>query len=79
MNIEDMLKNINPQKLDETIKKMQGMFPADQMAQAEKVLKSGVSANTDELKKGLNNPEFAKKLANNPEVLKKLNDMLNKH
>lgn len=76
MNIDEMLKNLNPQKLDETIKKMRGMFPPEQMAQAEKVLKSGNKINADELKKELSKDEIAKQLADNPEIMKKLNGLL---
>ncbi len=88
MNLEEMLRNINPQMLSGAIKQMGTMLSPEQMEQVQKVI-SGTNQGElsqklshlgpEDLKKELaSNPALAKELANNPEVMKKLNQLFGK-
>ena len=88
MNIEDMLKNMNPQMLSNAMQQMGNILTPQQMNEISKAIK-----NTDkgELNKKLNNlstadlqrelqknPMLAKQLANNPQVMQKINEVFKK-
>ena len=88
MNIEDMLKNMNPQMLSNAMQQMGNILTPQQMNEISRAIK-----NTDkgELNKKLNNlstadlqrelqknPMLAKQLANNPQVMQKINDIFKK-
>lgn len=85
MNLEDMMKNLNPQMLSMALKQMGSMISPQQMEEVKKVIqgtnKGELSQKLnhlgpEELKRELaNNPMLAKELANNPEVMKKLNQI----
>lgn len=85
MNLEDMLKNLNPQMLSGTLRQMGNMISPQQMEEVQRIIKG---ADKGELNQKLNhlgpedlkrelasNPMLAKELANNPEVMKKLNQI----
>ncbi len=88
MNLEDILKNMNPQMLSAALGKMSNVLSADQMKQVENAIKSADkgslnqklnSLNASDLQKELqNNPALAKALASNPELVSKLNNIFKK-
>lgn len=88
MNIEDILKNMNPQMFSTALGKMSNVLSAEQMKQVENAIKSADkgtlsqklnSLNASDLQKELqNNPALAKALASNPELISKLNNIFNK-
>lgn len=88
MNIEDMLKNMNPQMLSNAMQQMGNILTPQQMNDISRAIQ-----NTDkgELNKKLNNlstsdlqrelqknPMLAKQLANNPQLMKKINEVFKK-
>ena len=88
MNIEDMLKNMNPQMLSNAMQQMGNILTPQQINEISRAIK-----NTDkgELNKKLNNlstadlqrelqknPMLAKQLANNPQVMQKINEVFKK-
>lgn len=88
MNIEDMIKNMNPQMLSNALSKMNSILSPEQMAQVEKAIKT---TDKGELNKRLNslstadlqrelksNPALAKQMANNPELMRKINSIFKK-
>lgn len=88
MNIEDMIKNMNPQMLSNALNKMNSILSPEQIAQVEKAIKS---TDKGELNKKLNNlstvdlqkelksnPSLAKQMANNPELMNKINSIFKK-
>ena len=85
-NIEDMLKNINPQMLSGALSRMEMFLSPEQMNQVRNVIqatdkgelnKKLNSLNSADLMKELkNNPNLAKQLANNPEIMNKINQLL---
>ena len=88
MNIEDMIKNMNPQMLSNALNKMNSILSPEQIAQVEKAIKS---TDKGELNKKLNNlstadlqkelksnPALAKQMANNPELMNKINSIFKK-
>ena len=88
MNIEDMIKNMNPQMLSNALNKMNSILSPEQIAQVEKAIKSTDkgelnkklnSLNTADLQKELkSNPALAKQMANNPELMNKINSIFKK-
>ena len=88
MNLEDILKNMNPQMLSSALGKMSNVLSADQMKQVENAIKSADKGslnqklnnlNASDLQKELqNNPALAKALASNPELVNKLNNIFKK-
>lgn len=85
MNIEDMLKNMNPQMLSNAMQQMGNILTPQQMKQVQQAIQS---TDKGELNKKLNNlstadlqnelrknPMLAKQLANNPEVMQKINNV----
>lgn len=88
MNLEDILKNMNPQMLSSALGKMSNVLSADQMKQVENAIKSADKGslnqklnnlNASDLQKELqNNPALAKALASNPELVSKLNNIFKK-
>ena len=88
MNLEDMIKNMNPQMLSNALNKMNSILSPEQIAQVEKAIKS---TDKGELNKKLNNlstadlqkelksnPALAKQMANNPELMNKINSIFKK-
>ena len=85
-NIEDMLKNINPQMLSGALSRMEMFLSPDQMNQVRNVIQTTDkgelnqklnSLNSADLMKELkNNPNLAKQLASNPEIMNKINQLL---
>lgn len=88
MNIEDMIKNMNPQNLQSAIAKMGKMLTPEQLKQVQQTIQQ---TNKGELNRKLNhlsqadfmrelqqNPQLAKQLANNPEVMQKINQIFKK-
>ncbi len=88
MNIEDMIKNMNPQMLSNALNKMNSILSPEQIAQVEKAIKTTDkgelnkklnSLNTADLQKELkSNPALAKQMANNPELMNKINSIFKK-
>lgn len=88
MNLEDMIKNLNPQMLSQAMKQMGNMLTPEQMTQLQQMVvgseKGELSQKLnhlgpEDLKRELvNNPMLAKELAKNPEVMKKLNQFFGK-
>lgn len=88
MNLEDMIKNMNPQMLSNALSQMSNMLSPEQLHQVEKAIKStdkGTlnqklnSLSTSDLQRELQrNPNLAKQLANNPELMQKINSVFKK-
>ena len=88
MNIEDMIKNMNPQMLSNALNKMNSILSPEQIAQVEKAIKTTDkgelnkklnSLNTADLQKELkSNPALAKQMASNPELMNKINSIFKK-
>ena len=88
MNLEDMIKNMNPQMLSNALSQMGNMLSPEQLKQVEKAIKStdkGTlnqklnSLSTADLQRELQrNPNLAKQLANNPELMQKKNGVFKK-
>ena len=83
MQIEDLLKNINPQNLKQALGQMQHMLSPEQMKQVEATIKQGNlgqklnGLHLADLKQELqNNPALANQLKQNPEVMQKINQVL---
>lgn len=86
MNLEDMIKNMNPQMLSNALQQMSSVLSPQQMKQVEQVIKSTDKGALNQklnhlsdadLKRELQgNPALAKQLAGNPELMKKLNQVL---
>lgn len=85
MKIEDMIKNMNPQNLQNAMRQMEKMLTPEQMKQVQQTIQQ---TNKGELNRKLNhlsqadlqkelkqNPALAKQLANNPELMKKINQI----
>ncbi|MEE1013875.1 MAG: hypothetical protein U0L92_06170 [Clostridia bacterium] len=85
MKIEDMIKNMNPQNLQNAMRQMEKMLTPEQMKQVQQTIQQ---TNKGELNRKLNhlsqadlqqelrqNPALAKQLANNPEIMKKINQI----
>lgn len=88
MNLEDMIKNMNPQMLSNALSQLSNMLPPEQLRQVEEAIKTTDKGtlnqklnnlSTSDLQRELkSNPNLAKQLANNPELMKKLNSIFKK-
>lgn len=88
MTIEDMIKNMNPQMLQNALNRMNSILSPEQIKQVENAIKStdkGTlnqrlnSLSADDLKRELqSNPQLAKQMANNKELMNKLNGIFGK-
>lgn len=88
MNLEDMIKNMNPQMLSNALNQMSSILSPEQMKQVENAIKSTDKGtlnqrlnnlSTADLQKELkNNPRLAKQLAGNPELMQRLNGIFKK-
>ena len=83
MNVEDMMKSMNPQNLQNAIRQMEKVLSPQQLQQVQKAIQQ---TDKGELNRKLNhlsqadlqqelrkNPALAKQLASNPEIMKKIN------
>ena len=88
MNIENMLKNMNPQNLQNAMAQRGKVLTPEQLKQVQQTIQQ---TDKGELNRKLNhlsqadlqrelsqNPQLAKQLANNPEVIKKINQIFQK-
>lgn len=88
MTIEDMIKNMNPQMLQNVLSRMNSILSPEQIKQVENAIKSTDKGtlnqrlnnlNADDLKCELqSNPQLAKQMANNKELMNKLNGIFGK-
>lgn len=88
MTIEDMIKNMNPQMLQNALSRMNSILSPEQIKQVENAIKSTDKGtlnqrlnnlNADDLKRELqSNPQLAKQMANNKEFMNKLNGIFGK-
>lgn len=88
MTIEDMIKNMNPQMLQNALSRMNSILSPEQIKQVENAIKSTDKGtlnqrlnnlNVDDLKRELqSNPQLAKQMANNKELMNKLNGIFGK-
>ena len=88
MTIEDMIKNMNPQMLQNALSRMNSILSPEQIKQVENAIKSTDKGtlnqrlnnlNADDLKRELqSNPQLAKQMANNNELMNKLNGIFGK-
>ena len=88
MTIEDMIKNMNPQMLQNALSRMNSILSPEQIKQVENAIKSTDKGtlnqrlnnlNADDLKRELqSNPQLAKQMANNKELMNKLNRIFGK-
>ncbi len=88
MNIEDMMKNMNPKALSDAMQRMGKVLGPSQMEQVKKAIQSTDKGTlnqklnhltAEDLKRELTqNPALAKQLANNPEVMQKINQIFQK-
>ena len=88
MTIEDMIKNMNPQMLQNALSRMNSILSPEQIKPVENAIKSTDKGtlnqrlnnlNADDLKRELqSNPQLAKQMANNKELMNKLNGIFGK-
>ena len=88
MNIEDMMKNMNPKALSDAMQRMGKILGPSQMEQVKKAIQSTDKGTlnqklnhltAEDLKRELTqHPALAKQLANNPEVMQKINQIFQK-
>lgn len=88
MTIEDMIKNMNPQMLQNALNRMNSILSPEQIKQVENAIKSTDKGtlnqrlnnlDADDLKRELqSNPQLAKQMANNKELMNKLNGIFGK-
>ena len=88
MTIEDMIKNMNPQMLQNALSRMNSILSPEQIKQVENAIKSTDKGtlnqrlnnlNADDIKRELqSNPQLAKQMANNKELMNKLNGIFGK-
>ena len=88
MNLEDMIKNMNPQMLSNAMQQMGNMLSPQQMTQVQQAIQTTDKGtlnqklnnlSTADLQRELQkNPALAKQLAGNPEVMQKLNQIFGK-
>ena len=88
MNLDDLIKNMNPQMLSAALSKMGNLLSPEQLRQVEDAIKTtdtGTLGNklnslsTKDLQKELShNPNLAKQLADNPELMQKINSIFKK-
>ncbi len=87
MNIEDMLKNMNPKTLSDAAQKLSNILTPQQMQQVKQAIQSTnmeqlnqklSSINSADLQREIGrNPALAKEIANNPEIMEKMNRIIN--
>lgn len=88
MNLDDMIKNMNPQMLSNALSRMSSILTPQQMKQVENAIKTTDKGtlnqklnnlSTADLERELkSNPNLAKQLAGNPELMQKLNGIFKK-
>lgn len=88
MNLEDMIKNMNPQNLKNAMNQVGKMLTPEQLKQVQQTIqqsskgdlnrKLGHLSQADFMREMQQNPQLAKQLANNPEVMKKINEIFQK-
>lgn len=88
MNLEEMLKNMNPQMLSNALSQMNNILSPEQIKQVENAIRTtdGSTLNqrlsnltSEDLRRELKgNPNLAKQMANNPELMQKLNSIFKK-
>ncbi|MBO5364489.1 MAG: hypothetical protein J6A56_03385 [Clostridia bacterium] len=88
MNLEEMLKNMNPQMLSGAISQMGKFLTPEQLQQVQQAIASTEKGalnqklnhlGPEDLKRELQkNPALAKELANNPEIMQKINQIFGK-
>ena len=88
MNIEDVMKNMNPKALSDAMQRMGKVLGPSQMEQVKKAIQSTDKGTlnqklnhltAEDLKRELTqNPALAKQLANHPEVMQKINQIFQK-
>ena len=88
MNLEDMIKNMNPQMLSNAMQQMGNMLSPQQMKQVQQAIQTTDKGtlnqklnnlSTADLQRELQkNPALAKQLAGNPGVMQKLNQIFGK-
>ncbi len=86
MQIEDLLKNLNPQNLQQAMGQMQKILTPAQMKQIEATIRQGNMGELGKKLSGLsaadleqelrNNPALYNQLRSNPEVMNKINRIL---
>lgn len=88
MDIESLIKNMNPKMLSEALSKMGNVLSPDQLKMVENAVKTtdkGMlnqklnNLSAEDLQRELRaNPGLAKQLASNPELMKKINNIFKK-
>ena len=88
MTIEDMIKNMNPQMLQNALSRMNSILSPEQIKQVENAIKSTDKGtlnqrlnnlNADDLRRELqSNPQLAKQMANNKELMNQVNGIFGK-
>ncbi len=88
MDIESLIKNMNPKMLSEALSKMSNVLSPEQLNMVENAIKTTNKGNlnqklnslsAEDLQKELkSNPNLAKQLAGNPELMKKINSIFKK-
>ncbi len=88
MNLNDLVKNLNPEMLSHAIGQMGNVLTPEQMESVKQAIQSTDkgsldarlnSLSADDLKHTLKtNPNIAKQLANNPELMNKINSIFKK-
>lgn len=88
MNLEELIKNMNPQMLSNALSKMGNILSPEQLKQVQDAIlttdKGTIgnklnNLNATDLQRELSqNPALAKQLANNPELMQKINQIFKK-
>ena len=88
MNLEDMIKNMNPQMLSNALSQMNNMLSPEQMRQVENAIKSTDKGTLNQKLNSLSmtdlqqelqrNPNLMRQLADNPELMHKINSLFKK-
>ncbi len=86
MNLEDMIKNMNPQMISNAMSQMGKVLTPQQMKQVQQAIQSTDKGtmnqklnhlSMEDLQRELQqNPALAKQLADNPEIMKKINQIV---
>lgn len=88
MNINDMIKNMNPAMLSQALGQISNMLTPQQMQQIQQAIQSTDKGTlnsqlnhltAEQLQRELRaNPNIAKQLAKNPDVMKQINQLFSK-
>ena len=88
MNLEEMIKNMNPQMLSNALAQLGNVLSPQQLKQVENAIKTTDKGTLNQKLNGLksedlqkelrSNPQLAKQLASNPELMKKINGIFKK-